>query len=51
MMRDSSVLRIVDNDVILIDENRVIKVWDKDKKIWGGYRLILCPTMLVCMIW
>ena len=43
MMRDSSVLRIADNDVPLSEEQRVVKVWNKEKKIWGGYRRIIAP--------
>ena len=44
MMRDSSVLRIVDNDIVLTEEPRIIKVWDKERKIWGGYRKIMAPN-------
>ena len=46
MMRDSSILRIVDNDVPLSDEPRVVKIWDKERKIWGGYRYIDCPQSM-----
>ena len=43
MMRDSSVLRLVDNDVTIAEEPRIIKVWNKEKKLWGGYRKIMAP--------
>ena len=43
MMRDSSVLRVVDNDLRIAEEERVVKVWDKEKRVWGGYRKVMAP--------
>ena len=43
MIRDSSVLRIVDNDVPCCQEPRIVKIWDKERKLWGGLRLVDCP--------
>ena len=40
MMRDSGVLRVVDNDMPEECEERVVKVWDKETKHFGGYRRV-----------
>ena len=42
-MRDSSVLRVVNNDLPAAEEERLIRVWDKDTRHWGGIRKIMAP--------
>ena len=43
MSRDSSVLRVVNNDLPASEEERLVRVWDKQTRHWGGIRKIMAP--------
>ena len=47
MMRDFSILRIVDKDVPLRDEPHVVKIWDMERNIWSERCYIDCSISVL----